>query len=102
MYEVGKLGRLTGIGQSEHGISRGDHPEIAVTGFSRMDKLGRRAGRGQGCGDLVADMAAFTHTADDNAAGDSLHDVDRFDKGLVEKVSDSAHTISFSQQYTPC
>ena len=45
-----------------------DHAEIAVARLGRMDELRRRAGRGEGGGDLARDMAALAHAGDDDAA----------------------------------
>ena len=54
----------------DDGVVLGDHAEIAVIGFRRMDEEGRRAGRGERGGDLGADMAAFADAGDDDAAVD--------------------------------
>ena len=62
------------LARPRHGDDRvvaGDHAEIAVIGFGRMDEEGRRAGRGQRRGDLRADMAALADAGHDDAAGDA-------------------------------
>ena len=45
--------------------SVGDHAEVAVAGLARMHEISRRAGRGEGRGDLAADMAGLAHAGDD-------------------------------------
>src|SRR3954463_14555055 len=39
-----------------------------MAGFGGMDEEGRRAGGGEGRGDLAADMAGFSEPGDDQAA----------------------------------
>ena len=55
----------------------GDHAEIAVARLAGMDELRRRAGRGEGRGDLARDMAALAHAADDDAARHRGEQLDR-------------------------
>ena len=40
-----------------------------MAGLGRMDELRRRAGGGEGGGDLAGDMAALAHAGDDDAPG---------------------------------
>jgi hypothetical protein len=42
-----------------------------------MNELRGRSGRGQGCGDLLPDMAAFSHAGHDDAALAVLHKLNR-------------------------
>jgi hypothetical protein len=55
---------------------RGNHAQIAVSGFCRMDKKGRAAGAGQGGGNLAAYMAGFAHAGNDDAAGAGQNGID--------------------------
>ena len=48
--------------------SRRDHAEVAMARFARMHEIGGRAGRGEGRGDLAADMAGLAHAGDDQPA----------------------------------
>ncbi len=45
---------VSGVGGGEDHVPRHDHPEIAVDRLGRVDEEGRRAGRGQGRGHLLA------------------------------------------------
>ena len=66
--QAAELGRLARPGERQDHVVRGDHAEIAVAGLGGVDEEGGRAGRGEGGGDLAADMAALADAADDHAA----------------------------------
>ena len=66
--EVGKLRRLAGPGQGDDHVVRPHHAEIAVARLGGMHVMGRRAGRGEGGGDLARDVARLAHAGDDDAA----------------------------------
>ena len=66
-----QLGGFAGPGHGNDRVVLGDHAEVAVIGFRRMDEQGRRAGGGQRGGDLGADMAALADAGDDDAPGDA-------------------------------
>ena len=68
---------FAGVGQRDHQILRRDHAEVAVAGFAGVHEKGRRAGARQRGGDLVADMAGFTHAGDDDAALALEHQIRR-------------------------
>ena len=51
-------------------------PKIAVARLARMDELRRRSGGGQSRRDLVPDMPALAHAADDDAAFHAHDQVD--------------------------
>src|SRR5260370_52078 len=61
---IGLAGRRNG---DEEVVGR-DHAEVAVAGLARMHEKRRRPGRGQGRGDLAADMAALAHAGHHHAA----------------------------------
>ena len=64
---------LAGIRQRQHHVGVGDHAEVAVAGFARVHVEGRRAGRGQGRGDLARDVAGLAHAGADHAAAAGQH-----------------------------
>ena len=66
--DVGELGALARIRQGEHRVAGADHAEIAVARLGGMDEQRRRAGRGEGRGDLARDMAALADAGDDEPA----------------------------------
>ena len=68
--------------------SRRDHAEVAVARLARVDEEGGRAGRGEGGGDLAADVAGLAHAGDDHAAARLADQVDRRDEGGAEPVAD--------------
>ena len=75
-----------------------DHAEVAVAGLGRMDELRRRAGRGQGRGDLARDMAALAHAGDDDpaaalAGADLRQAVDRRRERAVERLGQRADAV---------
>ena len=74
--EIAKLGGLAAIGQHQQRIVDGDHAEIAMAGFRRMDEKRRRAGGGERGGDLARDMAALAHAADHDPALDPQKRID--------------------------
>ena len=53
-----------------------------------MDEERGRAGRGEGRGDLAADMAGLAHAGDDHAAARAVDEIDRGDEGAAEPVVD--------------
>ena len=52
---------------------RRDHPKVAVARLSGMNELRRRSGRSKGRGNLLPDMAAFSHAGHDHAPLAGLH-----------------------------
>ena len=83
--EVAQLVGLAGVGQRQHRVLRRDHAEIAVAGLGRMDVERRRAGRGQGGGDLARDVAALAHAADDDASGHAGQQLDDGGERAVDR-----------------
>src|SRR5690606_17296407 len=81
-----QFGRLTAPGDSQHRVILRDHAEIAMAGFRRMDEGGRRAGRGEGCRELGADMPALADPGNDKPAGKSGNEVDGAPEGLAKAV----------------
>ena len=77
--QVLELDRLARPGQRHDDVVRRDHAEVAVARLARMHEIGGRAGRGEGRGDLAADMAGLAHAGDDQAAACAC--ADQFDRG---------------------
>ena len=67
----------------------GNHAKIAMIGFGRMDKERRRAGRGERCCNLRADMPALADTGDNHPALASRQRLDcrrkRLGQAIVER-----------------
>jgi hypothetical protein len=59
---------LAAVGNGQHQVDRLDHPEVAVARLGRVHEHRRRAGGGEGGGDLAADVAALAHAHHDHAA----------------------------------
>ena len=89
--EVRELRRLAGPGQRQDDVVRVDHAEVAVARLAGMDVVGGRAGRGEGGGDLAADMARLAHAGDDDPALRGCDELDGGDEALAEPVLDGAH-----------
>jgi hypothetical protein len=64
-----QLRALTRIGQGEHHIVRGDHPQVPVAGFRGMQKESGSTGAGQGGGNLATDVPRFANARDNHPAG---------------------------------
>ena len=52
-----------------HDVALGDHTEVAVARFGRVQEEGGRAGARECRGDLAADVAGLSHAGDDDASG---------------------------------
>ena len=87
--QIGKLSRLARARNAEHAILLGDHAEIAVAGFSGMDKISGRAGRGQGRRNLARDVAGLAHAGDDDAALGGGEQLRRQHERLSERPAQS-------------
>ena len=59
---------LAGVGDGDHHVAGGDHAEVAVARFAGVHEERGRARRGQGGGDLAADVARLPHAGHDDAA----------------------------------
>ena len=75
-----------GPGKREDHVVAHDHAEIAMARFGGMDEEGGRPGRGEGGGDLAADMTALADAGDDDPPGGGAECRDGFGKGLGEAV----------------
>ncbi len=80
--------RLARPRQRQDEVIARDHAEIAVRGFARMHEEGRRAGRGKGRGDLLADVAALADAGDDDPALDGDETANRICERLGERTVD--------------
>ena len=70
---IAQFAALARVRQREQGHVGPQHAQVAVAHFGGVDEEGVGAGRSQGRGDLVADMARLAHAGDDDIAG-SAHD----------------------------
>jgi hypothetical protein len=84
---VRQFRRIAGVGKRQKGVCGRHHAQIAMARFSRMNELGRRAGRSHGGGDLVANMATLAHTGHDDAPADTGEQFDRFGELPSDLVS---------------
>ena len=66
--EVGELRRLAGVGEEEHHVLGGDHPEVAVARLGRVHVERGRAGRGQRRRDLARHVPGLAHAGEDDPA----------------------------------
>ena len=64
----GELFAFAAVGNGQHHVGGGDHAQVAVAGLTGVHKHRRRAGGGQGGGDLAADVAALAHAHHDHTA----------------------------------
>ena len=68
-----------------------DHAEVAVARLAGMHVIGGRAGRGEGRGDLAADVAGLAHAGHDDPAVRGCDQIDRRRERLAEAVTDGLH-----------
>ncbi len=98
---VGQFRRLARVGEREDRVVPADIAEIAVARLGGMDELRRRAGRGEGRGDLARDMAALAHAGDDDAARHRRQEVDGPRECLVESGRKRLQTGDFGLEHAP-
>ena len=58
---------FSGVGEGEDDVACGDHAEVAVEGFRRMQEVGGGAGGAEGGGDLAGDDAGLPYAGKDDA-----------------------------------
>ena len=81
-----ELDRLARPGDGEQDVAVLHHAQIAVARLGRMDEGGRLAGRGEGRGDLPADVPGLAHAGDHDAAARRGDPLDRTGKSCAEPV----------------
>ena len=81
--------------------SAADHAEIAVAGLAGMDELRRGSGRGQGGGDLAADMAALADPGNDDPPAHRRAQPDCRAKPVVEPVGQRFEAADFGADHPP-
>ncbi len=64
--EAGDFLGLAGVAEDQDEVALGDHAEIAVRGVDGVEDDARRAGAGEGRGDLRADGARLADAGDDD------------------------------------
>ena len=79
-----QFGALTGIGDRQHHIARGHHPEVTVAGLAGVNEERRGAGRCQRGGDLAADVATLAHAHHHHPAAAGQHRPQRVGKGCPQ------------------
>ena len=84
------------LDNSENDIFTRDHANIAMFGFTGMNKKSRAAGAGESGGDFFADMAGFPHTHDNDAPFAVLRDIDRRGQNCDQCASVKALIMSAS------
>lgn len=87
--EAKKLLGLAAGGEGEDGVTVGEHTEIAVDGFGRMEEVCSCAGGAKCGGDLASDDAAFADPRDDDATL-SLRGFEEKIDGLGERYKHGA------------
>src|SRR5579863_3869909 len=60
-----------------------------------MNKLCRRAGRGQGGGDLASDMPAFADTGDDESPRRRSAQIERGAESTIERLGQLPQSVDF-------
>ncbi len=100
--QIGQLDGLARIGQHQQRIVAGDHAEIAMARFGRMDEMGRRSGRGERGRDLARDMTGFAHAADDDAPADQKDGVDRLGEFSVEAGAQGVERVAGMEEDPAC
>ena len=66
-HDIRQFDRFAGIGKSQDRVADGHHAQIAVTGLSRVNEIGGRAGGRQSGGYLGGHMTTFAHAGHGNA-----------------------------------
>ena len=79
--------------QGQDDVAIRDHAEIAVQGVQGIEHDGRRAGAGEGGGDLVPDMPGFAHAEDDDFAARFHAFFDQLDGARKIVVQPVAQTL---------
>jgi len=64
---VENLAGLAGVGNRDHHVLWLDHAEVTMLSLARVHEERRRAGRGEGGGNLAADVAGFAHAGHHHA-----------------------------------
>ena len=97
--DVAELHALARPGQRHDGVVARDHAEVAVAGLARMHEEGRRAGRGEGGGDLLGHVPALADAGDDHAAlggGERRHGpAESRAQFLVERAPQALQALAF-------
>ena len=84
--QVDELVRFAGVGQREDGVFGLEQAEVAVHGLGGVQNVGRRAGAGEGGGDLLADVEGFADAGDDDLAAAGQRGPERLDRGVERAV----------------
>ena len=87
-----------GVGEGDDGIGGRDHAEVAVRGFGGMHEVGRRAGAGEGGGDLASDVAGLADAGDDDAPGAGEDQFDGAHEAVVQPRAECLDGCGFDAQ----
>ena len=83
---IAQFAALSRVRYSQQGHILAQHPEVAVAHLGRVHEETVGAGRGEGGGDLAANVAGFAHAGDDQIAGPRQDDLDRLGDVLADGV----------------
>ena len=90
-----QLGCGAGVRNRNDDIVFGDHAQIAVSCFCRMNEECRRSGGSERCCDLACNVPALADAADDNASLAVENQGDGFDKIFIKPSRDSLEFLCF-------
>ena len=91
---------LARVGQRDHDVAAGQHPDVAVHAFGRVQEVGGRAGRGQSGGDLAPHQARFADAGHHDPAGAAAHHLDGALEALVHLRDDAEDPLGLDAQDT--
>ena len=81
-----QFGAFAAPGHRNDHVIAGNHPEITVIGFNRMNEKRRRAGRGKGGGQFRTDMATLADAGDNHPAGNPEYGINGVGKRLRQRT----------------
>ena len=93
--DVRKFRRVAGIGKGQNGIVGGQHPQVSVAGFARMDEIGGGTRGSQRCRHLAGHMPAFAHAGDGNSAVYPVQAIHSAAKRCVQPASHHGKGMRF-------
>jgi hypothetical protein len=97
--QLDELVGLAGVRQHHHDVAGGDHAEVAVLRFGRMDEERRRAGRRQRGGELGRDVAGLADARHHHAAPALQDQRDRVDEGLPEAPGQRDDRVGLDREH---
>ena len=95
-HDLQQLLARAGVRDGDEHVAALDHAEVAVARLGRMHEVRRRAGAGEGRGDLARDVAGLAHAAHHHAALALVDELDRGRRNCSSMRAISARTASAS------